>query len=60
MNKFLMTLSKFSTSPVQWDKTKLFYILREVGASCLHAQRGSSREGAPRCAVLSAVESAPR
>lgn len=30
MNNFLMTLSKFSSSPVQWDKTKLFYILREV------------------------------
>lgn len=30
MNNFLMTLSRFSNSPVQWDKTKLYYILREV------------------------------
>jgi len=30
MNNFLMALSKFSSSPVQWDKTKLYYILREV------------------------------
>ncbi len=32
MNNFLMTLSKFSSSPVQWDKTKLYYILKEVRA----------------------------
>ncbi len=30
LNNFLRALSKFSSSPVQWDKTKLFYILREV------------------------------
>jgi hypothetical protein len=31
MDSFLRTLAKFSSSPVQWDKSRLFYILREVG-----------------------------
>ncbi|KAL6751057.1 Mechanosensitive ion channel-domain-containing protein [Haematococcus lacustris] len=30
MNNFLKVLSQFSVSPVQWDKTRMFYVLREV------------------------------
>ncbi|GAX82316.1 hypothetical protein CEUSTIGMA_g9745.t1 [Chlamydomonas eustigma] len=30
LNSLLKTLASFSSSPVQWDKSKLFYILREV------------------------------
>lgn len=30
LNAMLRYLSKFSATPVQWDKTKLYYVLREV------------------------------
>lgn len=30
LNSLLKTLSRFSASPVQWEKSKLFYVLREV------------------------------
>jgi hypothetical protein len=30
LNNVLKFLTRFSSSPVQWDKTKLFYVLREV------------------------------
>lgn len=48
LNNFLMLLSKFSSSPVQWDKTKLYYILREVGAGRgLCMQRAGRNQGGP-------------
>jgi hypothetical protein len=34
LNNLMQTLAKFSLSPVQWDKTKLYYLLREVRALC--------------------------
>lgn len=33
LNNLMQTLAKFSLSPVQWDKTKLYYLLREVRLS---------------------------
>jgi len=30
LNNLMQTLAKFSLTPVQWDKTKLYYLLREV------------------------------
>lgn len=38
LNNVLSALSKFSSSPVQWDKTKLYYILREVSTKSFSAE----------------------
>ena len=31
LNNVLKTIASLSKSPVQWDKSKLYYVLREVG-----------------------------
>jgi hypothetical protein len=50
LNSVLKALAKFSSSPVQWDKTKLFYILREVR----HAGGGCWWRGSPPVRPLAA------
>jgi hypothetical protein len=41
LDGFLRTLSRFSANPVQWDKSRMFYIVREV-RSCTASERALS------------------
>lgn len=34
LNNVLRFLARWSSSPVQWDKSKLFYVMKEVCPAC--------------------------
>jgi hypothetical protein len=44
LNNVLRFLARWSSSPVQWDKSKLYYVMKEVRAAhaCCSVDRGES------------------
>ena len=55
LNKVLKALAGLSKSPVQWDKSKLYYILREVrgrGSQSAAGRSGAQQRGEKRLLCL--------